>query len=94
MAKAEWAGVVLAESDDVEIVENYVYFPKGSVNHAHLRGVDFHTHCPWKGEASYFTVIVEGAENPNAAFCYPAPSKEARHLKGRIAFWKGVTITR
>ena len=48
--------------------------------------------CPWKGTASYFTIAVDGKENPDAAWVYREPKPEAAHLKGHIGFWRGVEI--
>ncbi|MEL6917494.1 MAG: DUF427 domain-containing protein, partial [Bacteroidota bacterium] len=51
-----------------------------------------HSICPWKGEASYYTLEVQGKENTDAAWYYPEVSELAKQIKGRVAFWKGVTI--
>jgi uncharacterized protein (DUF427 family) len=94
MARATWNGAVLAESDEVEIVEGNVYFPPEAVRPEYLKPSDTHTVCSWKGTASYYTVVVDGLENPDAAWYYPEPLDAARHVEGRIAFWKGVTVER
>jgi uncharacterized protein (DUF427 family) len=94
MARATWNGAVLAESDEIEIVEGNVYFPPDAVRSEYLRPSDTHTVCWWKGTASYYTVVVEGKENPDAAWYYPDPLDAARHVEGRVAFWKGVTVER
>ncbi|MCG5051723.1 MAG: DUF427 domain-containing protein [Myxococcales bacterium] len=94
MAKAEWKGVTLAESNDVELVEGNVYFPMSAVNPAHLRPSSTHTRCPWKGEASYFHVVVGDEVNHDAAWTYPQPLPAARHVGGCVAFWRGVLVTR
>ncbi|MEO0398856.1 MAG: DUF427 domain-containing protein [Pseudomonadota bacterium] len=94
MAKAEWNGVVIAESDVYELVEGNVYFPLASVKSDVLEKTDHTTHCPWKGDASYFTIVVDGARNENAAWIYSAPFEKAAQIKDHIAFWKGVSVTR
>ncbi len=48
--------------------------------------------CPWKGVASYYSITVNGAINPNAAWYYPHPSPLAWKIKNRVAFWNGVDI--
>ena len=53
-----------------------------------------HTHCPWKGEASYYTLNVNGETNQDAAWYYPTTSHAAKPIEGYIAFWKGVEITK
>ena len=93
MAKAVWNGVVLAESDNTEIVEGNHYFPVDAVNMEHFKQSDHHTVCPWKGTASYFNVEADGNVNENAAWYYPDPKKAAAHIKGYVAFWKGVEVT-
>lgn len=87
--------MVLAESDDVEVVDGYTYFPVDAVDQQHLQPSTHRTTCPWKGTASYFDVVVDGAVNPHAAWTYPQPSDRAAPLiAGRIAFWRGVQIER
>lgn len=92
MAKAIWNGVVLAESNETIVVEGNHYFPPESVNMAYFKPSDTHTTCPWKGLASYYTIEVDGKTNPDAAWYYPTPKEAAKHVTGRIAFWKGVVV--
>lgn len=94
MARATWNGATLAESDRCETVEGNVYFPPEAVNHEYLRPSDTHTVCPWKGVASYYTVEVDGARNPDAAWYYPDPKDAAGNIRGHVAFWKGVRVER
>jgi uncharacterized protein (DUF427 family) len=91
--KAIWNGQTLAESDNTKVVEGNQYFPKDSVNLEHFKKTDKTTHCPWKGDASYYTVEVDGDENKNAAWYYPEPLEKATHIKDHVAFWKGVEVT-
>lgn len=93
MTKATWNGKVLAESDDVIVVDGYHYFPRDSVDRDVLAPSDHTSVCPWKGEAHYHSIVVDGAENRDAAWHYPNPSRAAAHVAGRIAFWRGVKIT-
>ncbi len=93
MARAIWNGQVLAESDDVETVEGNIYFPEKSVNRAYLRPSSTSSTCPWKGLARYYTVLVDGQENQDAAWYYPAPKAAARGVRHKVAFWRGVEIT-
>lgn len=94
MPRATWNGAVLAEApeDDVEVVEGNVYFPPDAVRREYLRPSDTHTTCGWKGVASYYTVEVDGQQNPDAAWYYPEPTAAARNIAGRVAFWKGVQV--
>jgi uncharacterized protein (DUF427 family) len=90
--KAVWNGVVLAESDETIVVEGNHYFPASSVSRQHFRVSDHHTTCPWKGQASYYDVVVGDQVNPNAAWYYPAASQAAKKIEGYVAFWRGVRV--
>jgi uncharacterized protein (DUF427 family) len=90
--KAIWNNAVIAESDDIVTIEGNAYFPPESLNRAHVRDSATHTTCPWKGVASYYTISVDGRDNPDAAWYYPAPKEAAAAIKDRVAFWKGVTV--
>jgi uncharacterized protein (DUF427 family) len=94
MPKAIWNGKVIAESDSFELVEGNVYFPPDSVKRELLQPSSTHTVCPWKGTASYYTVVVDGKENRDAAWYYPDPKPEAASVKDHVAFWRGVTVER
>ena len=93
MATAKWNGVVIAESDDTVVVENNHYFPRSAVRADVLRGSGTHTVCPWKGTASYYSLVVDGATNPDAAWYYENPKPAAAEITDRIAFWRGVEVT-
>ena len=91
--KAIWNNTVIAESNSTIIIENNHYFPPSSVNSAFLKPSETTTVCPWKGEASYYTIKVNEDINKNAAWYYPNPKERASDIKDYIAFWKGVSIT-
>ena len=91
--KAIWNGTVIADSDDTVVVEGNHYFPPASVKREFFADSDKHTTCPWKGEASYYDVIVDGEANAGAAWYYPAPKDAAAEIKDHVAFWKGVEVT-
>ena len=92
MAKAIWNDVVLAESDGTEVVEGNKYFPPDSVNREYFKESDHTTVCPWKGDASYYNIEVNGQVNVNAAWYYPRPKPAAKQITGFVAFWKGVKV--
>lgn len=92
MTRAIWNGAVLAESDRCEVVEGNQYFPPDSLNMAYFQESSTHTTCSWKGVASYYTIVVDGKTNPDAAWYYPAPKDAAKNIAGYVAFWKGVTV--
>jgi uncharacterized protein (DUF427 family) len=90
--KAIWNDTVLAESDDTVVVEGNHYFPASSVRREHLRPSDTHTTCGWKGVASYYSAVVNGEVNEDAAWYYPTPKDAAEAVRDRVAFWRGVQI--
>lgn len=92
--KAIWNNKVIAESNDIVNVEGNSYFPEGAVKKEYLKESITHTTCHWKGEASYYTLNVDGKENPDAVWYYPSPSNLASSIKGRVAFWKGVQVVK
>jgi uncharacterized protein (DUF427 family) len=92
MVRAVWNGAVIAESDATVKVEGNHYFPKASVRTEFLEDSGHSTYCPWKGEASYYSLRVDGARNENAAWYYADPSSEAARIRDHVAFWRGVRI--
>ncbi|WP_407156604.1 DUF427 domain-containing protein [Bradyrhizobium sp. STM 3557] len=92
MTVATWNGAVIAESDKTVVVEGNHYFPPESVNTQYLRPSATTSRCPWKGLANYYSIIVDGKLNEDAAWNYAKPSDAAASIKGYIAFWKGVDV--
>lgn len=96
--KAVWNGQILADSGDFIEIEGNAYFPPDSVNKEFFTESTTHTTCPWKGEASYYTIKVDDKENHDAAWYYPVPKdgsveKVGHDFANYVAFWKGVEIT-
>ena len=93
MTKAVRDGVVLAESDDVRVVEGMTYFPLGDIVMENLVESSTTSRCFWKGKARYWHVDAGDELLVDAAFAYPNPWPLARRLvTGRVAFWRGVEI--
>ena len=92
MVKAVWNGFVLAHSHETIVVEGNHYFPAEAVIKALLKPSTRTSVCGWKGTANYLSIVADGAENPDAAWFYADPKPAAANIKGRIAFWKGVTV--
>lgn len=90
--KATFNGQTLAESDAIRTVEGNAYFPPDSLREEFFRPSDTHTTCPWKGVASYRTVVVDGKQAKDAAWFYPEPKPAAKEIAGYVAFWKGVEV--
>ncbi len=93
MTTATWNGTVIAQSDDTVVVEGNHYFPRSSVVDGVLVDSSRTSVCPWKGTASYHSVVVDGQTNDDAAWSYPAPKDAAAEIKDHIAFWNGVEVS-
>jgi len=91
--KAIWKDTLLAESDETIVVEGNHYFPPDSIHTQYFKATDRHTTCPWKGEASYFTIEAGGEVYENGAWYYPDPKEKARHIKDYVAFYRDVEVT-
>lgn len=91
--KAIWNGKIIAESDDTIVVEGNHYFPKESISQENYEASTTHSTCPWKGEASYYSLNVDGQVNADAAWYYPEPKEAAKEIKDYVAFWKGVEVS-
>jgi uncharacterized protein (DUF427 family) len=93
MAKAIWNGQVIAESDATVMLEGNHYFPPGSIRKDFFIDSALHTVCPYKGMASYYTLVHDKNENADAAWYYSKPKPGFEKITGYVAFWKGVEIT-
>lgn len=92
MVTATWNDTIIAESDKTVVVEGNHYFPPESVRMELLEDSGTHSTCPWKGVASYKTIVADGARNADAVWYYPDPKSAAANIKGYFAFWKGVKV--
>jgi len=92
MTRALWNKQVIAQSDDTILVEGNHYFPRDSVADRFLRKSEHGTWCSWKGQASYFDIVVDGNVNHAAAWHYGDPYPAAAQIRGMVAFWRGVEI--
>jgi uncharacterized protein (DUF427 family) len=90
--QAKWHDTVIADSDETIVVEGNHYFPPESIKGEHFRDSSTHTTCPWKGQASYYDVVVNGEVNKDAAWYYPQPKDAAAEIKDHVAFWHGVIV--
>ncbi|KZF21246.1 DUF427-domain-containing protein [Xylona heveae TC161] len=79
---------IVAETDKWEFVEGNIYFPKSSIQEKYFTGTDTKTFCPWKGEASYYDINVDGTVIKDAAWYYPTPKDKAQNIKDHVAFYK------
>jgi uncharacterized protein (DUF427 family) len=96
--KAIWNNTTLAQSDQIIEIEGNHYFPPDSLHQEYFTESNQHTTCHWKGEASYYSITVNGETNENAAWYYPKPKEGSIERVGTdftnyVAFWNGVTVT-
>ena len=91
--KATWNATVVAESDDTVVVEGNHYFPAEALKREYVVESNHRSSCPWKGQARYYSLLVDGDMNPDAVWYYPEPYEAAEQIRGRVAFWKGVRVS-
>jgi uncharacterized protein (DUF427 family) len=92
MPRATWKGALLAESNDIKVIEGNLYFPPSAIKKELFRESQTHTTCGWKGVASYYDVVVNGEVNKDAAWYYPDIKEAAKEIEGYVAFWRGVQV--
>jgi uncharacterized protein (DUF427 family) len=92
MFRATWHGTVLAETDRTIKLEGNHYFPAESLRREFFTDSTTTSTCPWKGQARYYDVRVNGSVNRDAAWYYPHPSAAAQQIGGHVAFWRGVRV--
>lgn len=90
-------GAVLGESSDaLELSEGsyppVIYFPRGDIAMAFLDKTDHSSHCPHKGDASYYSIVTKSTTLKNAAWSYELPKPEAAGIKGYLAFYPSDTV--
>lgn len=89
--------VTIADSQDTIKIEGNHYFPPDSVKLDLMRESPTHTTCPWKGEASYKTLVIGDEQWPDGAWYYPEPSAYSlsvvkKDFGNYYAFWRGVQV--
>jgi len=98
--KAIWNGEVIAEADQDDLIriEGNWYFPPEAINKEFYEESDHHTTCHWKGEASYYDVVVDGNKNEFGAWYYPEPQEGSvervkKDFANYVAFWNGIEVS-
>jgi len=97
--KAIWHNTVIAEAPEEVLIkiEGNWYFPPSSLKREYFQASDHRTVCPWKGEASYYDIVVDGKVNEFGAWYYPTPKEGAiqrvkKDFSNYVAFWNGVLV--
>ncbi|MEM6385272.1 MAG: DUF427 domain-containing protein [Pseudomonadota bacterium] len=91
-------GAVLGESADaLELSEgdypSVIYFPRSDIAMEFLDVSDKSTHCPHKGDASYFSIVTKSTVLKDAAWSYEAPKEGVAAIKDHLAFYASETVT-
>jgi len=91
--RVEFNGACVADSTRALVVHETRlppahYFPAADVRMDLLAKTDFHTHCPFKGNASYWTLKVGDQVVENAAWAYEEPYREAEKIRGYLSFYR------
>lgn len=92
MPKAVYNKVVIADYDDIVLLEGNHYFPPESVNMEYLQPSKTKSDQSWIGDPVYYDVIVGKKKLKKAAWSYPEPSNAARSIKDYVAFGESVKI--
>lgn len=91
-AQVLWQGLVIADSMQAVVLDEtrhapVIYFPRADVRMDVMQKTAHKTHCPFKGDASYFSLEVGQTKAENAAWCYEDPIPEAVGIRGYLAFY-------
>lgn len=83
--------VILTTCDALELREaNYppvLYLPRRHAELGYFEPSEKKTHCPYKGDASYYSLRAGGVFAPDAVWSYPAPYPAVAPIAGRLAFY-------
>ncbi|MFC6046044.1 DUF427 domain-containing protein [Nocardioides hankookensis] len=70
------------------------YVPLADVDPAVLERTEHATYCPYKGDASYYSLVVDGTVHDNAVWTYEAPYDAVASIAGHVAFYPNVADVR
>ena len=87
--RAIFNGRVLADSDDIVMVDGNPYFPRAAMVEDFFRDSVHSTVCGWKGTARYWDVVVGDQVISNAVWAYDNPMPDAESIRERFAFYRG-----
>ncbi|HEX4713162.1 DUF427 domain-containing protein [Phenylobacterium sp.] len=90
--RARFAGHVIADSNDALILREAdyparVYFPRQDVAMEYMSRTDRSTHCPYKGDAAYYTLLMDGQFAENAIWTYELPYPAMEPIAERLSFY-------
>jgi uncharacterized protein (DUF427 family) len=90
--RAQYMGHVIADTNDALILKEadyppVIYFPRSDVAMEYMSRTDRATHCPYKGDAAYYTLMMDGHFAENAVWTYEQPFEGMEPIEGRLAFY-------
>jgi uncharacterized protein (DUF427 family) len=90
--RARFGDHVIADTNDALILQEasypaVVYFPRADVGMDYMARTEHSTHCPYKGDAAYYTLDMDGRIVENAVWTYEAPYPAMEAIAGRLAFY-------
>ncbi|RYG02734.1 MAG: DUF427 domain-containing protein, partial [Caulobacteraceae bacterium] len=90
--RAKYGDHVIADTGDALILKEadypaVVYFPRADVSMDFFSRTDRTTHCPYKGDAAYYTILMDGRFAENAVWTYEQPFPAMEQIRGRLAFY-------
>ncbi len=85
-------GAVIGESQNaLELVEGdyppVIYFPRDDIGMAFLDTSETTSHCPFKGDATYYSIVTKSTVIKNAAWSYESPNEDVAEIAGYLAFY-------
>ena len=91
--RVRFAGKVVADTTRALVLTEasyrpVFYIPRDDAEMAALKRSEHHTHCPYKGDASYFSLEADGKRCDNAARSYEKPYPAMQEIAGRLAFYR------
>ena len=91
-ALVTWRGQVIVESERALILNEtrhnpVIYFPRADAKMALMQRTAHTTHCPFKGDASYFSLVAGESQAENAVWSYENPIPDVAGIKGHLAFY-------
>jgi len=90
--RVRFAGHVIADSNDALILREadypaVVYFPRQDVGMEYMSRTERRTHCPYKGDAAYYSLYMDGDLAENAVWTYEQPYEGMEAIARRLAFY-------
>ena len=91
--KVTFNGTVIADTQKALVLKEgplppVNYIPREDIQMTHLQRTDHSTHCPFKGDASYFSVSVGDKSAENAVWTYETPLASVAKIKDHVVFYR------